>query len=46
MTDFTTEQFKRWGAIGGARGAGKKKRRSKAHYKRISKLGVIARKTK
>lgn len=34
------------GSLGGAAGTGKAKRRSQAHYKRLSALGVAARQKK
>ena len=40
------EAAKAFGAIGGSSGTGAAKRRSKAHYKRISELGVKARRKK
>ena len=34
------------GSLGGSAGRGESKRRSKAHYKRLSALGVLARQKK
>lgn len=40
---ITLDSFKEWGRIGGAKVRGDKKKRSKAHYERLSKLGLAAR---
>lgn len=42
---FTSDDFKAWGSIGGKKARGLAKKRPDDHYKRISKLGVEARRT-
>lgn len=39
-------KFKAYGSQGGKKGVGEKKRRSVAHYARLSALGVAAREAK
>jgi hypothetical protein len=40
---ISLEQFKQWGALGGAKVTGKKKKRSAEHYRKLSAIGVAAR---